>query len=710
MSNKPALNIGKGDALSKTLSDNDLLDDKEEDSPLAPEQEDEDLNAFIGAGIAFVDITDAVERAQNAKSSSTTDILKAAIPPSGGSSSSKNYVEYRVFVKRRDGQMISFFRRYRKFKEFDEGLRKILPEQWATALKKLPPKERWRRMFGLSVTNDAYSDVEKNQASELTQVERRKFSLKRYIREALRVAANSCSIPAMQFVARFLECKSIHAIFVAKSFMFDLRRLIRVEDNGRSEVWVGRDITFEKNVKVLVKRVTRPKSVEEVRRLGKRVKMARLLAEHPNVIAMHEVYFDGDYICLVRQVSHGNLVEVVTTDFGKKYSESVVLEIATHLLSAISYAHSRNVVHLDLNLESIRFGSEAASDIQMFGFELPYFVEDVKQYELSPVNIFFTAPELLVSFDEERKGGELSLDTLKAADMWSIGVLLFVLGTGRYPFCESNRRDTVQVILNAEFHEADTGISDEFWGFMAKVLLRDPSKRFTAKQAFESQWIKTGAKDVSPIPLDAKVLSGLATIRSNIDLKRRMSFISLGKARSIPRTEVIRCFKAFDADGDGVIDMKKISRKLEALGYDKQDAQTEAAMIIKQYDLDFDGLIQVDSFLATSPTMKWKMGTGKNILTLEDVTKVFRALDKKGTGYVDAAQLEEYCRSHFTVPENAGATTGSVDLHSSNPNLRQGDFFSTLVDGADIDHDGTISFEELVYALQCMDNTIDTAR
>eukprot|EP00475_Leptophrys_vorax_P046339 TRINITY_DN9913_c0_g1_i1.p1 TRINITY_DN9913_c0_g1~~TRINITY_DN9913_c0_g1_i1.p1 ORF type:complete len:692 (-),score=150.50 TRINITY_DN9913_c0_g1_i1:136-2211(-) len=684
------------------------LEDKDIESPAAAaDPVNDDVSALLGSGLAFVDVTDAVERVNKTnKSSSTTDILRAAmVPPSGGSSSSKNYIEYRVFIRRRDGQMQSFFRRYRKFKDFDDALRKILPEQFGVMLKKLPPKERWRRMFGLSVTNDAFSDMERDQISELTQVERRKLSLRHYLRECIRVVSQSRSILAMQFVARFFECNSVHAVFIAQPFMFELRRLIRVE--GDSEVWVGRDLTFDRKVvKVVIRKLIRPKSAEDFRRLAKRVKMARLLSEHPNVIALHEVCLDDDFVYLVRQLSHGNLVEVITADMIKRYNEGVILEIATHLLSAMSYAHSRGVVHMDLNMETVRFGSDSPSDIQVFGFELPLFAEDFAQKQPGALSVFFTAPELLVGIneDDDRKASDLDIETLKASDMWSIGIILYVLATGRYPFCENNRRETIRSVISAEFQEIDCGVSDEFWSFMSKVLLRDPSKRLTAKQAFDHKWITSGVKDISSLSLDAKVLTGLAFVRSDIDLKRRLSFvISKKHLQSISRSEITRCFKAIDTECDGTLDLKKITRKLEFLGFDKQEASNVAAGIIRAYDADFDGIVQIESFISTSPTMKWKLGTGRNVLTLEDITKVFRALDTQGSGYVDAQPLEEYFRSHFAYDGNVA----SADLHSSNPNLRQGDFFSALVEGADIDHDGVISFEELIYALQCLDTTID---
>lgn len=670
-----------------------------------------------GPDLAFVDIIGAVERLNQSKASSATNLLKAAVPPSGGSTSSRNVIEYRIFIKSRDAKLSSVFKRYKYFKQFDENLRKMLPKSIAMALRKLPPKERLRRILGLSLTRtNSDSEPIPTHQSEMNQVERRKAALRSYLRDVLKVVYLSGSIPAMQFVGQFLQVSNVHALFPSRSNMFELRKLIYVEQN--SETWIAHDITSKERIRVAIRRIKFPKTEEKedgflmdsemrskewLKNMMQRMHCVKILAEHPNVMALSESYVDKDFFCMVRQFSCGNLVENMTSSFSKSFCENTLADVGNGILSAISFAHSRNVVHLNLNVESVRFASQSPADVQIFGFELPIAEKDFLWEEPASWQIFYTAPELIEEKSSKVAG---SISRLKAADMWSIGVILYVLATGSLPFSGESRDKTKRSILNCMYNPAEiAGLSSDFQDLVSKLLVKDPSKRLTARQSMAHPWIKLRNEQNSSRRrvFNEKVIKGLASMRSDIELKRIWSFVRTRNTSIISCSEISKCFRAMDWNQDGKLTIANISKKLEQIGFERNVAIADATYIIRRFDSNQDDIIEIESFIASTPVVSIKTMTGLSPINLEDIISIFHWLDNDKDGFIPRGSLEVYFRENLTVSQHGDAKEisrrGSLESEV--------DLIVQLVEKADVNGDGLICFEGYLYAMQRLENDAD---
>lgn len=150
------------------------------------------------------------------------------------------------------------------------------------------------------------------------------------------------------------------------------------------------------------------------------------------------------------------------------------------LLSAVKFLHDKNVCHRDLKPENVLFKSNSDDHIKLLDFGLS---KKLKEGEIMKAKLgtpYYIAPEVL----EESYGKEI--------DLWSLGVVAYVLLCGYPPFYGKDAKELFVNIykVNYEFVEEDwCFISEEAKDFISSLLVKDPKKRMTINDALEHPWI-----------------------------------------------------------------------------------------------------------------------------------------------------------------------------------------------------------------------------
>jgi len=211
----------------------------------------------------------------------------------------------------------------------------------------------------------------------------------------------------------------------------------------------------------------------------KEVEMLAML-NHPGVVKLREVVTTQRYFVIVMEIlSGGELFDrIVSRD---KYNENDAKVVAKTMLEILSYLHSHEIVHRDLKPENLVFnreGDDAELKLTDFGFATPY---NPKQKLTATCGTpEYVAPEIL---NEQPYG--------LAVDMWSSGVIIYILLCGFPPFYGDNDDELFERICSCNFKFLSPywdRVSDEAKSLIKALLEVDSKKRLTAEQALQHPW------------------------------------------------------------------------------------------------------------------------------------------------------------------------------------------------------------------------------
>ena len=208
--------------------------------------------------------------------------------------------------------------------------------------------------------------------------------------------------------------------------------------------------------------------------------------DHPNLIKLYDHYDTKSSLYLVTELaSEGDLFDrVVTLKKRKALSEKDASHLVQQLVSAVQYLHNKNIVHRDLKPENILIDStEDGKDIvKICDFGLATFIQSGQLLETVCGTPTYVAPEILTEEGYNEK-----------ADIWAVGVIMYILLCGHPPFHSKVQKMLFQKIKKGEFdfHEKYWGcISSSAKDLIRKMLTVDGTQRLSASQVMEHPWIR----------------------------------------------------------------------------------------------------------------------------------------------------------------------------------------------------------------------------
>jgi len=206
-----------------------------------------------------------------------------------------------------------------------------------------------------------------------------------------------------------------------------------------------------------------------------------LKIHHPNVIKLLDLFDSTENLYLVMElVTGGELFDRIVER--EQYSESDAKEVMRQLLDAIEYIHSKDIVHRDLKPENLLLEDKARdTKIKLTDFGLSK-IFDSEYMSTACGTPGYVAPEILTATGYG-----------PAVDMWSAGVIMYILLCGYPPFYNENDAKLFESIMAANYHFHSPywdNISKEAKSVIQSLLVPDPSKRLTAIQAKELEWFK----------------------------------------------------------------------------------------------------------------------------------------------------------------------------------------------------------------------------
>ncbi|XP_034942037.1 SNF-related serine/threonine-protein kinase [Chelonus insularis] len=242
--------------------------------------------------------------------------------------------------------------------------------------------------------------------------------------------------------------------------------------------------------KVAVKVIDKSK-LDEVSRahLFQEVRCMKLV-QHPNVVRLYEVIDTQTKLYLILELGDGGDLYDYIMRHDSGLSEEIARTYFRQIVRAISYCHRLHVVHRDLKPENVVFFEKLGTvKLTDFGFSNRFCPG--QKLETSCGSLAYSAPEILLgdSYDAP------------AVDVWSLGVILYMLVCGQAPFQEANDSETLTMIMDCKY-SIPSHVSDECKRLIAKMLVRAPEGRATLEEIANDPWLGIETDDpVETLPL-----------------------------------------------------------------------------------------------------------------------------------------------------------------------------------------------------------------
>ncbi|KAI5576663.1 hypothetical protein BDE02_09G059900 [Populus trichocarpa] len=406
--------------------------------------------------------------------------------------------------------------------------------------------------------------------------------------------------------------------------------------------------------KTIAKRkLVNKEDVEDVRR---EVQIMHHLTGQPNIVELKGAYEDKHSVHLVMELCAGG--ELFDRIIAKgHYTERAAASLLRTIVQIVHTCHSMGVIHRDLKPENfLLLNKHENSPLKATDFGLSVFYKSGEVFKDIVGSAYYIAPEVL----KRRYGPE--------ADIWSVGVMLYILLSGVPPFWAESEHGIFNAILRCHIDFTSDpwpSISPQAKDLVRKMLASDPKQRMTAIQVLSHPWIKEDG-EAPDTPLDNAVLSRLKQFKAMNNFKKVALRVIAGCLSEEEIMGLKEMFKGMDTDNSGTITLEELKQGLAKQG--TKLSEYEVKQLMEAADADGNGTIDYDEFITATMHMN-RMDREEHLYT------AFQHFDKDNSGYITTEELEQALREF---------------------GMHDGRDIKEIISEVDADNDGRINYDEFV--------------
>ncbi|XP_071698679.1 calcium-dependent protein kinase 26-like [Rutidosis leptorrhynchoides] len=392
--------------------------------------------------------------------------------------------------------------------------------------------------------------------------------------------------------------------------------------------------------------------VEDVRR---EIEIMHHLNGNSNVVSIQGAYEDSIAVHLVMELCAGGELFDRINKKGH-FSERKAGDIIRTIVGVIETCHSLGVMHRDLKPENFMFVNDHEdSPLKAIDFGLSVFFKPGETFNDVVGSPYYVAPEVLL----KNYGPQ--------AEIWSAGVILYILLCGVPPFWGETESEIFEEVLRGKLDFSSDpwpSISESAKDLVRKMLTRHPKKRITAHEVLCHPWIRKDG--VAPDKrLDSAVLTRLTQFSAMNKFKKMALRVIASKLSEEELAGLKQMFKIIDTDNSGYITFEDLKAGLNRFGSNLKES--EIYDLMRSADIDNSGTIDYEEFVVAT--------LHSNQVNREDhLLFAFSYFDKDGSGYITIDELQEACKEF-----------GVDDVH-----------LEEIIKEADQNNDGRIDYNEFV--------------
>eukprot|EP00747_Dinoflagellata_sp_TGD_P159664 gnl/TRDRNA2_/TRDRNA2_177909_c0_seq3.p1 gnl/TRDRNA2_/TRDRNA2_177909_c0~~gnl/TRDRNA2_/TRDRNA2_177909_c0_seq3.p1 ORF type:complete len:546 (+),score=105.90 gnl/TRDRNA2_/TRDRNA2_177909_c0_seq3:113-1750(+) len=306
-----------------------------------------------------------------------------------------------------------------------------------------------------------------------------------------------------------------------------------------------------------------------------------LTLDHPHIARLEMVYESDEDLHLVMEcMEGGELHDRLTAKL--KYHEQDAANTIFMMLLAVKYLHERNVVHRDLKLENFLYEAKETDYLKLVDFGLAKHWDHRTNLTERCGSLYYVAPEVLNRSYTEK------------ADMWSIGVITYMLLTGSSPWGATDK-EVIRNIRQGSYNTRGLEIicSDRAREFISELLTLDTSRRLSASTALEHPFI--ASRTSTQMPVNLSILHSLHSFCHASHFRRACLSMMAWCCSCEERSELRDQFIALDTTKSGTITLEELQQVLDdELNIDCEQAEK----LFTKLDFDGDHEIACTEFVA----------------------------------------------------------------------------------------------------------------
>jgi calcium-dependent protein kinase len=342
---------------------------------------------------------------------------------------------------------------------------------------------------------------------------------------------------------------------------------------------------------------------------------------HPNIISIYEIFEDSkNYYIMSELLEGGELFEEITNR--GSFSEVDAAKIMKQLLTSVNYLHNKNIVHRDLKPENIMMVCRHNTnfEIKLIDFGTAK-IMDPKDEKLTKFigTSYYIAPEVLAENYDEK------------CDVWSAGVILYILYCGYPPFNGASNLDIYHAIKYSSpsfVGEEWRDVSKEAIDLIVSMLTKNPSKRLSAEQCLNHVWFqKMDELEKEALQKNKVKFNPLKALKKMTDFVTEnkfkqtvIQFISTQFNLKEEEASLKNLFEQFDNERKGIIS-KEVFSEVLAKYFGENEAKFFAEKIFSNIDNDGNGEISYNEFISSIIDKKMLEKNNR-------IEKAFRMMDK----------------------------------------------------------------------------------
>ena len=403
--------------------------------------------------------------------------------------------------------------------------------------------------------------------------------------------------------------------------------------------------------------------------------------DHPNIIKVYEYFNTKKKLYIISELcTGGELFDKIQKE--KVFTEKVAAHVMRQILSAVQFCHSNKIIHRDLKPENILLESEKETKKEFFHIKIIDFgtSDVIKKNSMLTKQIgtpYYIAPEILNNSYNEK------------CDLWSCGVIMYIMLCGVPPFYAENDDDIYELVKIGKFEMLDRewdDISDDAKDLINCLLIKDISKRYSAEKAINHSWIKKMELKIKHTKISNEkillVAENLKVFHANKKLQQAtLSYIVHNMLKKEDTEEFRKIFNLFDLNGDGRLTKEELVMVLNKV-MTAEEAKAEVDRILEIIDVDGNGFIEYEEFLRAAMSKE-------RLLTKENLQNAFNLFDKDKSGKICIEELRNVL---------------GADINISN------EVWTQIISEIDVNNDGEICYKEFAGMMNKLIETKDISK